>query len=326
MDEMPMYDSTKSILVNHRACCSCSVRYLRGAMQHVARSLARGQPIEPGGDLVDGPLRRQPLQYRRLARVGCGTYAAEDRPSNPKFMLSSAGSCCCPPFTCSAAAFAPSFLAPTCNVLACSIRGFRASWWAARWRRWRNYALWPNGAAAASTRPGRAVSFRDGYFLAARSADRRGRDVFLVRGLDHVLPRQCGRRIHLGILCFVVDIQLVSPSGRAAPRTAGRFWQRRWWSAIAYVAFMCSVDIPMYASRWLPGRGHRPRIPIPGPGPGGCLVAAACHLRLGSVADGGSLDVPLFQRVRLVQHCPGSFPEISAKLPAAIVAGSPEHS
>jgi hypothetical protein len=60
-------------------------------------------------------------------------------------------------------------------------------------------------------------------------------------------------------------------------------------------------------------RSQRARVPEPCARLRGRLVAPECYLRLGPVAGGNSVDVPLFQRGRLVQYCPRSRPSVWVK-------------
>ena len=85
--------------------------------------------------------------------------------------------------------------------------------------------------------------------MAPRPARRRSRGVLLVRGPDHLLPRQRGRGIALGARRLAPRRRRPHRLG-APPAARGPFLAAALALGILYIIFMISVDIPMYISRW----------------------------------------------------------------------------
>ena len=94
---------------------------------------------------------------------------------------------------------------------------------------------------------------------------------------------------------------------------------------VAYVAFMATVDIPMYVSRWQADEASGRRVPDRDAGLRGRLVAPEYYLCVGRMAHGNPVDVPLFQRGRLVQYCPRPCPPVWAKTESLIAARQCPH-
>ncbi len=179
---------------------------------------------------------------------------------------------------------------------------------------------------AACRRPGRRVPVRGRRRMAARPAHRRCRGVLLVRGPDHLLPRQRWPRNRSwsgSAASLLVAGGLIVWARRRAAR--GPFMAAALALGILYIIFMISCDIPMYISP-LAGRPRaqgRERTWRLRPGAVRRLVApgSSSTFSLGGVAGGDPVDDPLLQRVRLVEPGPRARPSAGAR-PGARLAGA----
>jgi hypothetical protein len=82
------------------------------------------------------------------------------------------------------------------------------------------------------------------------AADRSGRDLFVVHGVDHQQFGPRDRRDAVGrmLALLVASLATIWPRCPARMRPLLAFWCT---AGVVYVAFMFLVDVPMYWSRWL---------------------------------------------------------------------------
>ena len=116
---------------------------------------------------------------------------------------------------------------------------------------------------------GRARGRPDG-----RADDLRGGDLLVVRGAVHQLPGQHAGAVdldqHVALLALALGLGLWWEARARAVARVPRRGPSRGWRAGASSLFMCTVDVPMYFTRFLADKAAgRAYLPL-GPGPARC--------------------------------------------------------